>query len=102
LISEDVLKHAVELACTAHTRLVHIHPFSDGNGRLSRLISGLILQIVGLPMPMLLREDRYLYISAVGDATIHLNYSSVCNMFYIATKYSINSLISIANEVDGE
>jgi hypothetical protein len=23
-------------------------------------------------------------------------------MFYIATKYSINSLISIANEVDGE
>jgi Fic family protein len=61
LISGDVLNHAVELAYTTHTRLVHIHPFSDGNGRLARVISGLTLQIVGLPMPMLLREDRYLY-----------------------------------------
>eukprot|EP01031_Cornospumella_fuschlensis_P030836 gene30836-37255_t len=39
---EERFVQALSLACDAHTRLVHIHPFSDGNGRLARILSGLV------------------------------------------------------------
>ncbi len=35
--------HPVELAGTAHFRFVNIHPFGDGNGRISRLLMNHIL-----------------------------------------------------------
>lgn len=35
--------HAVTLATEAHLRFVTIHPFADGNGRMARLITNLLL-----------------------------------------------------------
>ena len=35
---EELLVNSLSLACDAHTKMVHIHPFSDGNGRLARII----------------------------------------------------------------
>ena len=37
-LNEDTLKKILALSCDAHTRFVHIHPFSDGNGRLGLII----------------------------------------------------------------
>ena len=31
--NEKTLKAILALSCDAHNRIVHIHPFSDGNGR---------------------------------------------------------------------
>jgi hypothetical protein len=31
---EEFLVSSLSLACDAHTKIVHIHPFSDGNGDL--------------------------------------------------------------------
>lgn len=36
---ELLFARVLALACDAHTRFVHIHPFSDGNGRLARILS---------------------------------------------------------------
>jgi Fic family protein len=61
----DILGQAVALACDAHTTFVHIHPFPDGNGRLARVISGIVLQAFGLPAPMFIGEEKGLSTSAL-------------------------------------
>lgn len=52
--------HAVEFAGIAHKELVFIHPFVDGNGRISRLLMNLILLQEGYTMtiiPPILRNE---------------------------------------------
>jgi Fic family protein len=45
--------HPVVLAAEIHERLVTIHPFIDGNGRISRLIMNLILLQSGFPLAII-------------------------------------------------
>ena len=57
-----------DAAFDAHERLVTIHPFSDGNGRTSRLLMNLLLLRAGYPPVVILPEDRIAYFDAL-DAT---------------------------------
>lgn len=62
--------HPVEFAAKAHKEFVFIHPFIDGNGRVSRLLTNLILIQEGYAMviiPMVLRPD---YIKSLEAAHI--------------------------------
>lgn len=56
-------------AAAAHAWLAYIHPFIDGNGRVSRLVANVILARAGLP-PLILRNknDRHRYITALGHS----------------------------------
>ncbi len=47
----------------AQNWLVKIHPFTDGNGRISRLIMDLLAQSLELPTPILSDMDSDLYLS---------------------------------------
>jgi len=49
--------HPLVLSTLFHHRFVAIHPFDDGNGRMSRLLSNLILMQAGLP-PVVVRKDQ--------------------------------------------
>lgn len=60
--------HAIELAARAHHKLVHIHPFVDGNGRTARLFMNLILMQKGYPMVIILNNDRKKYYRALEKA----------------------------------
>lgn len=60
--------HPVELAARAHADLVKIHPFTDGNGRTSRLLMNLILLQAGLPAAVIKVEQRLEYYSALDKA----------------------------------
>jgi Fic family protein len=51
----------LEYAAIAHFKLVHIHPFSDGNGRTARLLTNLILMKHGFPPAVVLKVDRKRY-----------------------------------------
>ncbi|HEX4276401.1 MAG TPA: Fic family protein [Bryobacteraceae bacterium] len=51
-----------EAAFEAHLRLVDIHPFNDGNGRVARLLMNLILLRGGYPPVAVRPEDRPEYI----------------------------------------
>jgi Fic family protein len=62
LNSERTKSHPVEFAAEAHIKLVNIHPFSDGNGRMSRLLMNTILfqeRYFPVSIPILRRHDYY-------------------------------------------
>lgn len=58
----------VELAALAHHRLVHIHPFADGNGRTARLLMNLLLMQRGYPLVTILKNDRKKYYNVLDQA----------------------------------
>lgn len=60
--------HPVELAALFHYKLVHIHPFIDGNGRSSRLAMNLILMQNGFPPAVILKTDRKQYYRVLQEA----------------------------------
>lgn len=60
--------HPVAFAALAHHRLVHIHPFTDGNGRTARLLMNLLLMQKGYPMVIILKNDRQKYYRALEKA----------------------------------
>jgi Fic family protein len=51
--------HPIELAATFHFQFVHIHPFTDGNGRTARLLMNLLLMGAGYP-PAIVKADSAL------------------------------------------
>ncbi len=53
--------NTIEYAAIAHFKLVHIHPFVDGNGRTARLLTNLILIKYGFPPIVVLKVDRKKY-----------------------------------------
>jgi Fic family protein len=60
--------HPVELAAIMQHKLVHIHPFFDGNGRTSRLLMNLILLKAGYPLVVILKNDRRKYYNVLKEA----------------------------------
>ncbi len=60
--------HVVELAAFIHYKFVRIHPFDDGNGRISRLLMNYILLKNGLPPIIIKSEDKKNYLNALNQA----------------------------------
>jgi Fic family protein len=55
----------VELAALVHLKFVTIHPFTDGNGRISRLMMNFVLQKHGYPMLNIDHKKRRAYYRAL-------------------------------------
>ena len=53
--------HPFELAALAHLKLVRIHPFRDGNGRISRLLMNAVLLKKGYPLLNIFNSEKMLY-----------------------------------------
>ena len=66
--AEAAALHPVALATEFHYRFVRIHPFDDGNGRMSRLLMNLILLRHGYPMTVIKATDRNQYLAALAAA----------------------------------
>jgi len=62
--------HPVRLAALAHLKLVTIHPFGDGNGRVSRLLMNYILQNHGYPMLIIDYAQRKSYYTALEHSQL--------------------------------
>ena len=60
--------NVIELAALLHHRLVHIHPFFDGNGRTARLVMNVILMRTGYPLVVILKNDRKKYYDVLAKA----------------------------------
>lgn len=58
----------ITLATEFKHRFVAIHPFGDGNGRVSRLILNIILMKAGYPIVVILKNDRVKYYKALQKA----------------------------------
>jgi Fic/DOC family len=60
LESGDLDAHVVVRAAIAHLHLVSVHPFRDGNGRVSRIVQSLVLARDGLLSPEFSSIEEYL------------------------------------------
>ena len=58
----------IELAALLQHKLVHIHPFFDGNGRTARLTMNVLLMQVGYPLVIILKNDRKKYYDVLDKA----------------------------------
>ena len=56
----DVDTHVAVRAAMAHLHLVSVHPFRDGNGRISRIVQSLVLAREGLLAPEFVSIEEYL------------------------------------------
>jgi Fic family protein len=63
-------ENSVEFACAAHYKFVSIHPFADGNGRISRLIMNYILYKYGYPLLLIKNTDRKAYFKALEKSQL--------------------------------
>ena len=68
--------HSVELAAGVHLRFVTVHPFADGNGRMSRLLMNFVLHKHGFPPLNILYEGRRSYYNALERSQVKENEST--------------------------
>ena len=54
-LNRDALEAVIELAAWTHSEWVRIHPFSNGNGRIARILTNAVLMRYGLPPVLRLR-----------------------------------------------
>jgi len=57
---DDPDTHLIVRAAMAHLHLVSVHPFRDGNGRISRIVQSLVLARGGLLAPEFVSIEEYL------------------------------------------
>lgn len=60
----------IELATLFHYRYIRVHPFEDGNGRISRLIVNYILYRHGYPMIVVKSRDKNNYLTALNKCDV--------------------------------
>lgn len=60
--------HPVDLAAHLHYKFVRIHPFDDGNGRVSRLLMNYVLLRNGFPPVVIKSSDKRNYLQALNEA----------------------------------
>ncbi|MBU0977446.1 MAG: Fic family protein [Nanoarchaeota archaeon] len=74
--------NAVELAALVHLKFVTIHPFADGNGRISRLMMNFVLHKQNYPMLDIVYEKRSSYYTALERSQIKKDNSPFLNWFF--------------------
>ncbi|XP_057369297.1 protein adenylyltransferase Fic-like [Daphnia carinata] len=110
--AETLSLHPIRFAALAHYKLVHIHPFSDGNGRTSRLLMNLILMQSGYPPVIIRKQDRakyydYLQQANEGDVRPFIRFIAHCaeqtlDVYLWATTEHRTSIAELAQEDDGK
>ena len=72
----------VELAGLVHLKFVTIHPFTDGNRRISRLIMNFVLHRHGYPMLNIEYKGRTTYYNSVERSQLSKNERPFINWFF--------------------
>ena len=79
---EKKKSHPVELAALVHLKFVTIHPFSDGNGRISRLMMNFILKDSDFPLLDIPYIKRTSYYNALERSQINKDENIFIQWFF--------------------
>ncbi|KYK27454.1 hypothetical protein AYK20_02565 [Thermoplasmatales archaeon SG8-52-1] len=74
--------HPVHLAALVHLKFVSIHPFGDGNGRISRLLMNYVLNKNDYPMLIIDYSERNSYYKALEKSQIDKDSNSFTLWFF--------------------
>lgn len=88
--------HIIELSALIHHKLVAIHPFWDGNGRVARIIMNILIIQAGYPMTIILKNDRRRYYRVLSEADKG-NYKNLCEFLAQNVIRSLNVYLQILN-----
>ncbi len=91
--SED---NPVVRAAIAHHGFVMVHPFEDGNGRVSRLLLNMQLLRDGYAPAFLLRDWKGRYLAALGSAD-HSEYTPIINLIGQAVEAGLDFYLDACN-----
>lgn len=96
LENKEIL-HPVILAAEIHERLVTIHPFTDGNGRTSRLLMNLILLQHGYPIAILKGDskNRLIYYQALEEAQTEGNKAIFIELVALNVKEVLQRVLGV-------
>jgi Fic family protein len=90
LTSDAALRYdSIARAAVAHHDFEALHPFTDGNGRVGRLLLNLMLMQDGYPPALVLREWRPRYIQALQQAHFG-EYSPLANIIGLAVEQALD------------
>ncbi len=64
-VDRNNIEQVYDLSFEAHYRLVNIHPWADGNGRMSRLVMNMIQYEFGVVPSIVKKESKKQYINAL-------------------------------------
>lgn len=93
--------HPIELSALIHHRLVFIHPFVDGNGRVARTIMNLILLKHGYPLAVILKNDRKKYYQYLSSADRE-NFAPFVNFVAQTVERSLDIYLNIISNSKSE
>ena len=86
--------HPIEQAALLHHKIVHIHPFTDGNGRTARLALNLILMHKGYSLVVVLKNDRRKYYRVLSQADKEV-YQPLIRFLAQAVERSLNIYLKV-------
>ena len=90
--------NAIELAAWTHAEFVKIHPFTDGNGRTSRMIMNYQLLSNGFLPVSIAKENRLEYFDALEIYAVNGDLAPFAEMIAGLEQQRLEEYISIAEE----
>ncbi len=90
--------NGIELASLFHLRFLQVHPFSDGNGRMARLLMNLVLMRHGYPfLTNIAYRDRARYMDALGEADLE-NMRPLVNIIASSVETALDRYLRVIEE----
>lgn len=93
---------APQAAFDIHFRLTAIHPFSDGNGRVARLLMNLMLIRGGYPPVAVRPEDRAAYLEALETASLAGDLTPFQTLMHERLDATLDAYLAAVRETAGD
>ena len=88
-----------KLAFDVHFQLVSIHPFADGNGRISRLLMNYVQQYHHVPLSVIYKEDKQEYFNALVETRVAEDISIFRKFMFLQTeKYLLEKIEELSKK----